>query len=42
MRLLTSILLVGYGLALTGGAADAVPLKPWETGALNVESGVLW
>ena len=23
-------------------AADETPLRPWETGALNVESGVLW
>jgi len=42
MRILTTILLLGYGLTLTGAADEAVPPKPWETSALNVESGVLW
>ena len=42
MRILTSILLLGCGLVVAGRAADEQPLKPWETGALNVETGVLW
>ena len=42
MRILTTIFLLGYGLIVTGRAADEQPLKPWETGALNVETGVLW
>jgi hypothetical protein len=41
MRILTTILLFGYGLVCPAGAEEA-PLKPWETGALNVETGVLW
>ena len=44
MRLLTLMFLAGCGLVLQGAETDAVvaPAKPWETGALNIESGVLW
>ena len=39
--------LLGSLLALAAGAAEPVaaepaPAKPWATGALNIESGVLW
>src|SRR6478609_4239710 len=44
MRLLTLMFLAGCGLVLQGAETDAVvaPTKPWETGALGIESGVLW
>ena len=44
MRLLTLMFLTGCGLVLQGAEADAAvsPAKPWETGALDIESGVLW
>lgn len=34
--------LLGSALALAAGAVEPAPPRPWETGALNVESGVLW
>ncbi len=41
MRILTIVLLLGCGL-LSPGKAEEAPLRPWETGALNVETGLLW
>ncbi len=41
MRILTTFLLFGYGLICAGRAEEA-PLKPWETTAWNLETGVLW
>ncbi len=42
MSLLIKSLLLGSLLALAARAAEPAPLLPWETSALNVESGVLW
>lgn len=36
------IAVLNAGLVLTGLAAESIPLRPWETSALNVETGVLW
>jgi lipid A 3-O-deacylase len=34
--------LLGSVLVLGGFAAESTPPRPWETGALNVETGLLW
>jgi len=34
--------LLGSVLVLGGVAAESAPPRPWETGALNVETGLLW
>lgn len=42
MRYSLKFLLLGGALALSGLAAEPTRQLPWETGALNVETGVLW
>lgn len=42
MRHLLKFALPGLVLGLAAFAAGPAPLRPWETGALDVESGVLW
>ncbi len=34
--------LLGCTLGLASFAAESAPLRPWESGALNVETGMLW
>ena len=34
--------LLGSVLGLGGFAAESAPPRPWETGALNLETGLLW
>lgn len=36
------LVLLGSLLGLAGFAAEPAPPRPWETGALNVETGLLW
>ena len=40
-HLIKSALLASL-LSVTTIAAESTPARPWETGALNIESGVLW
>jgi len=42
MHLRFTLALLGFVPALTSFAAESVPLRPWETSALNIESGLLW
>jgi hypothetical protein len=42
MHLFIKTALLGSVLGVAALAADPAPPRPWETGALNVESGVLW
>ncbi|MFI5337100.1 MAG: acyloxyacyl hydrolase [Opitutales bacterium] len=42
MHLLRPLALLGSLLGLATNAAEPVPGLPWESGALNLESGVLW
>lgn len=35
-------LLLAATVAVVSPAAETIPLRPWETGALNVETGMLW
>jgi hypothetical protein len=42
MHHLIKLAVFGSALGLVTFAAEPVPLLPWETSALNVESGVLW
>ena len=42
MRRISLLLLLCAASSVSSPAAESVPLRPWETGALNVETGVLW
>jgi lipid A 3-O-deacylase len=39
---LLKLALLGSLLGIAGSAAEPAPLRPWETDALNVETGLLW
>ena len=42
MHPLIKIVLLGSALIVIAGATESAPARPWETSALNIETGVLW
>jgi lipid A 3-O-deacylase len=42
MHYFTKIALLGSALCVTAFADEPAPGRPWDSGALNVETGVLW